>query len=246
MNQRPPPVLSPLEARVVAVLFEKKRTVPDTYPLTLNALVAGCNQKTSRDPVMNASESEVQAAIDQLKRLSLVIESSGGRVMRYAENIKAVLQVPAESVGLLATLILRGAQTAGELRIHCERIQRFSDISAVEGFLNELAAWPAGALAVELARAPGARETRWVHLLSGPVAMAPASALQPSAASGASEAARVAVAGTGGAAYAPAPASVGELDAMNAKLARLEQEIAALRSTVERLCGELGVPVQGD
>lgn len=244
MNQRPPPVLSPLEARVVAVLFEKKRTVPDTYPLTLNALVAGCNQKTSREPVMNASDAEVQAAIDQLKRLSLVIESSGGRVMRYAENIKAVLQVPAESVGLLATLILRGAQTAGELRIHCERIQRFSDISAVEGFLNELATWPAGALAAELPRAPGARETRWVHLLSGPVATA--SAPQPAGASGASEAARAVAAGAGGATYAPAPASVGELDAMNAKLARLEAEIAALKSTVERLCGELGVPVQDE
>jgi uncharacterized protein YceH (UPF0502 family) len=177
-----------------------------------------------------------------------VIESSGGRVMRYAENIKAVLQVPSESVGLLVTLILRGAQTAGELRIHCERIQRFSDISAVEGFLNELAAWPAGALAAELPRAPGARETRWVHLLSGPVATAPApaSALQPSAVSGPSEAAGALVAGTGGATYAPAPASVGELDAMNAKLARLEAEIAALKSTVERLCGELGVPVQRD
>ena len=170
MNTRPLPILSPLEARAVAVLFEKKRTVPDTYPLTLNALVAGCNQKTSRDPVMNASAAEVQAAIDQLIRLSLVIESSGGRAMRYAENVKAVLQVPMESVALLAALMLRGPQTAGELRIHCERMQRFSDISAVEGFLRELAQWPAGALAVELPRAPGARESRWAHLLSGPVA----------------------------------------------------------------------------
>jgi len=141
------------------VLFEKRLTVPDTYPLTLNALLAGCNQKTSRDPVMSATEAEVQAALDQLKRLSLVIESSGGRVMRYAENVKRVLEVPSESVALLVTLILRGPQTAGELRIHCERLQKFSDISAVEGFLGELAVWPPGALVVELPRQPGARRT---------------------------------------------------------------------------------------
>jgi uncharacterized protein YceH (UPF0502 family) len=238
MTARPPPVLSPLEARVLAVLFEKRRTVPDTYPLTLNALVAGCNQKTSRDPVMNATDAEVQAAIDQLKRLSLVIESSGGRVMRFAENIKAVLQVPAESVALLAMLILRGPQTAGELRIHCERMQKFSDISAVEGFLNELAEWTAGALVVELARAPGARENRWAHLLSGPVQWAPATApggmpgRAPGEARSASDEAFTSV---------PAAASIGEVDALKANVARLEAELGALRAVVRRLCAELGV-----
>ena len=158
MSVRPWPILSPLEARVVAVLFEKRCTVPDTYPMTLNALVAGCNQKTSRDPVIDASPDEIQEAVDRLRRMSLVIESSGSRVMRYAENIKAVLQVPSESVALLATLILRGPQTAAELRSHCERMRRFSDISALEGFLNELATWSAGPMAVELPRQPGARE----------------------------------------------------------------------------------------
>ncbi len=212
------------------MLFEKRRTVPDTYPLTLNALVAGCNQKTSRDPVMNAADAEVQAAIDQLKRLSLVIESSGGRVMRYAENIKAVLQVPAESVALLAMLILRGPQTAGELRIHCERMQRFSDISAVEGFLHELAEWPAGALVVELARAPGARETRWAHLLSGPVQW-------ESAASTAGVPGRSTGDGAGPAPRSfspaiPAAASIGEVDALKANVLRLEAELAALRTIV--------------
>lgn len=243
MTARPPPVLSPLEARVLAVLFEKRRTVPDTYPLTLNALVAGCNQKTSRDPVMNATDSEAQAAIDQLKRLSLVIESSGGRVMRYAENIKAVLQVPAESVALLAMLVLRGPQTAGELRIHCERLQRFSDISAVEGFLHELAEWPAGALAVELARAPGARENRWAHLLSGPVQWATAAATVGTPGhpdSGAQAAPGVA------SAPAQAAASIGEVDALKANVVRLEGELASLRAIVARLCSELGVdPDQG-
>ena len=127
--------LSVLEARVLGVLVEKERTVPDAYPLSLNALVAGCNQKTSRNPLMNAEEADVQAAVESLKALSLVIESSGGRVMRYAQNVKRVLQIPTESVALLAMLMLRGPQTAAELRANSERLCRFSDVSAVEGFL---------------------------------------------------------------------------------------------------------------
>ena len=162
------PALSLLETRVLGVLVEKQHTVPDTYPLTLNALIAGCNQKTSRDPILDASEAEVQAALDHLRALSLVVESSGGRVMRYAHNVERVLRVPSQAVALLAALMLRGPQTVGELRINCERLHRFADISAVEGFLHELAARRAdGALVVELPRQPGARETRWMHLLSG-------------------------------------------------------------------------------
>src|SRR5689334_8785429 len=108
----PLPALPLLETRVLGVLLEKQHTVPDTYPLTLNALVAGCNQKTSRDPVIEASEAEVQAAIDRLKPLSLVMESSGGRVMRYAQNLGKVLGIPPQSCALLAALFLRGPQTA--------------------------------------------------------------------------------------------------------------------------------------
>ena len=163
----PLPSLSLLETRVLGTLFEKQHTVPDSYPLTLNALVSGCNQKTSRSPVMEATEAEVQAGIDSLRRLNLVVETSGGRVARYSHNLDRVLQVPAQSAALLASLMLRGPQTAGELRISCERLHKFSDISAVQGFLEELAARPAGALVVELARLPGARENRWAHLLSG-------------------------------------------------------------------------------
>src|SRR5678816_1855350 len=161
------PQLSLLETRVVGVLVEKQHTVPDTYPLTLNALVSGCNQKSSRDPVIEASEDEVQSAVDQLKSLSLVMESSGGRVMRYAHSVQRVLELPAQAVAILTLLMLRGPQTAGELRIHTERLHRFSDISAVEGFLDELASRASGPLAVELPRQAGARETRWAHLLSG-------------------------------------------------------------------------------
>ena len=159
--------LSLLETRVLGTLVEKQHTVPDTYPLSLNALVAGCNQKTSRSPVMETTESEVQAALDRLKSANLVMETSGGRVPRYSHNVDRVLRVPSQSVALLAVLMLRGPQTAGELRIGTERLHRFSDISAVEGFLHELAARPEGPLVAQLPRLPGARETRWAHLLSG-------------------------------------------------------------------------------
>lgn len=161
------PSLSAVEARVLGVLAEKQRTVPDTYPLTLNALVAGCNQKSSREPVMEVSDAQAQQALDSLRALSLAIESSGGRVLRYEHNLERVLQVPAPSAALLAVLMLRGPQTAGELRINCDRLHRFADISAVEGFLHELAQRPAGALVMELPRQPGSRENRWAHLLCG-------------------------------------------------------------------------------
>jgi uncharacterized protein YceH (UPF0502 family) len=161
------PVLLLVETRVLGTLLEKQHTVPDTYPLSLNALVAGCNQKSSRNPVMEATEAEVQAALDRLKALNLVIETSGSRVTRYSHNLERVLQVPSQSAALLAALMLRGPQTPGELRINTERLHKFADLSAVQGFLDELAARPDGALVVQLARLPGARENRWAHLLSG-------------------------------------------------------------------------------
>src|SRR3954462_9801123 len=160
--------LSLLETRVLGTLYEKQHTVPDSYPLTLNALVSGCNQKTSRAPVMEVTETEVQAALDLLKRANLAMETSGGRVSRYSHNLERVLQVPTQSGAILTSLMLRGPQTPGELRISCERLHKFSDISAVEGFLHEPAARPEGALVVQLPRLPGARENRWAHLLSGP------------------------------------------------------------------------------
>jgi len=159
--------LSLLETRVLGTLYEKQHTVPDSYPLTLNALVSGCNQKTSRSPVMEATEAEVQAALDSLKSANFVMETSGSRVARYSHNVERVLQVPSQSAAILTVLMLRGPQTVGELRINCERLHSFSDISAVQGFLDELAARPAGALVMELPRQPGSRENRWAHLLSG-------------------------------------------------------------------------------
>lgn len=213
------PILSLLETRILGTLAEKERTVPDSYPLTLNALLSGCNQKTSRDPVMEATETEIQAGIDSLKGYSLVMETSGGRVSRYAHNLERVLQVPAQSVAILTVLMLRGPQTAGELRVACERLHRFADLSALQGFLDELAARPAGALVMELARQPGARENRWAQLLSGAplqeVARAPAAA--------------------------NADVAVGEVAALKANLLRLEAEVGALKHSVARICAELGI-----
>lgn len=162
--------LSPLEARVLGVLVEKQRSVPDTYPLSLNALVAGCNQKTSRAPIMDVAEADVLQALDGLNARSLIVESSGGRVMRYAHNAERVLDLPTQSVALLATLALRGPQTAAELRSNSERLHRFADVSTVEAFLHELAERASGPLVAELARTPGTRETRWMQLLTGAAA----------------------------------------------------------------------------
>lgn len=217
MNPSP---LAPLEARVLGVLIEKQRTVPDTYPLTLNALTAGCNQKTSRDPIMNAGDADVQAAIDRMKEDAWILESSGGRVMRYAHNAERVLAIPAQSVALLAVLLLRGPQTDGELRINCDRLHRFADISAVDAFLHELAARPAGALVVELARAPGARETRWAQLLSGPPAASIASAGE------------TALAG-------PTSAAAPDLAVLRADTAALRKDTAALREVLAALKNEV-------
>src|SRR5260370_3186901 len=117
---------------------------------------------------MEATEAGVQASIDSLKRSNLVMETSGGRVARYAHNLERVLQVPSQAAALLTSLMLRGPQTAGELRISCERLHSFSDISAVEGFLHELAAPPAGALGVGLPRPPRAPGDPSGRLLRGP------------------------------------------------------------------------------
>jgi uncharacterized protein YceH (UPF0502 family) len=215
------PALSLLETRVLGVLVEKQHTVADTYPLTLNALTAGCNQKTSRDPVMSASDAEVQATIDRLKSLSLIVESSGGRVMRYAHNVERVLGLPSQSVALLATLMLRGPQTPGELRINSDRLHRFADISSVDGFLQELAARPGGALVAELPRSPGSRENRWMHLLSGAPSADATSTDRSSPLAGDAIA-------------------LSEIAALKANVRHLEEELDALKSTVDRLRRELG------
>ena len=213
-------VLSPLEARVLGVLFEKQRTTPDVYPLTVNALLAGCNQKTSRHPVMDVAESAVQQALDALKARSLVLESYGasGRVLRFAHNLQKCLGVGDGTAALLAVLVLRGPQTAAELRANAERLHRFADLSAVEAYLDEMANWKDGPLVTRLARQPGARESRWAHLLCGEVA---------------ADSAR-----TG------APDDRDEVEALRAEVDELRAGLAALRAAIERLARELGLAAE--
>ncbi|MCU0775433.1 MAG: YceH family protein [Ideonella sp.] len=208
-------------------------TVPDTYPLSLNALTAGCNQKTARDPILAATEAEVLSAVDELKRLALVVEVSGSRVTRYEHNVRRVLEVPTQSVALLATLVLRGPQTAAELRANTERLHRFADVSAVEGFLDELAARPAergGPLVVKLPRAPGAREARWAQLLMGPVDAAWLSV--PASADGGAP-----VAG-------PDSVQAGEIAALRAHQGRLQAEVDLLRRQLAQLAADLGAELK--
>jgi uncharacterized protein YceH (UPF0502 family) len=213
MSESPLPVLSPLEARVLAVLIEKQLTTPDYYPLTLNALVAGCNQKSSRQPAMNVGEREVQDALDALKRQTLVIDSYGasGRVMRYAHNAPKVLNIGQAMTALLGVLILRGAQTAAELRGNCDRMYQFADLSSVEAYLEDMASRSAGALALKLPKQPGSRGHRWTHLLSGSVAIESVAAPVSEDAAG------------------------NELSALRAQVAQLSDEVAELRGLVAQL-----------
>lgn len=202
---------------MLGTLMEKARTVPDSYPLSLNSLVLGCNQKTTREPIMNLSEAEVADAVSSLKELNLVREASGSRVTRFEHNFQRGVGVPEQSAVLLGMLMLRGPQTTAELRLNTERWYKFADLSSVEGFLEELQDRPAdkgGPLVVKLAKAPGAREQRWAQLLCGPV---DESILAPG--------------------HSPRLAD----SAMLERLEHLETEVAQLRATVARLCAELGV-----
>lgn len=207
--------LTPLEARVLAVLVEKESTVPDSYPLSANALTAGCNQKTARDPVMDVGEAEVLATVEELKSLSLVNTVSGSRVLRYEHNFARALSVPGAAMALLAQLMLRGPQTAAELRQNTERLHRFADVSSVDGFLEELAAREPP-FAVKLPKAPGAREARWAHLLCGPVASVEQ-------------------------AVAAASPRDEELALQKAELAAVKAELASLRELVLRMAAEQGL-----
>jgi uncharacterized protein YceH (UPF0502 family) len=219
--------LTPHEARVLAVLVEKQHTVPDSYPMSLNALTLGCNQKTARDPVMQLTEGEVLQAIEGLKEQSLVSEVSGSRVTRYDHNAARGLGVPSQSVALLTLLMLRGPQTSAELRLHTERLHRFADISSVEGFLEELAEREPKRV-VKLPRASGEREPRWTHLLCG------------------QEHATSQAAASSGAAPSkdPGGVSMDELAVIKAEQARMATELGELRALVNRLVAELGLSDQ--
>jgi uncharacterized protein YceH (UPF0502 family) len=197
--------------------MEKARTVPDSYPLTLNSLMLGCNQKSSREPTMELTETDVSGAVATLRERGLVNETSGGRSVRFTHNAQRGLGLPDQSCVLLGLLMLRGPQTAAELRLNAERWYRFADTSSVEGFLDELqerTQEKGGPMVVKLDRAPGAREQRWAHLLCGPVDAG---------------------------AYAGRSSSIAPAGELGARVAQLEAQVTELRATIERLRAELGV-----
>ncbi|MDQ2900498.1 MAG: YceH family protein [Acidobacteriota bacterium] len=162
--------LDPVEIRVLGALLEKESTTPEYYPLSLNALVNACNQKSNRHPVVAYDEATVLSAIESMreKRFAAVIIGSG-RVHKYAQRFSETLNSGRREMALLCTLMLRGPQTLGELRDRSERMHNFADLEEVESCLQRLAEWESGSLAVKLPRQPGHKEARYAQLLGGAV-----------------------------------------------------------------------------
>lgn len=213
--------LDPVEQRVMGALLEKERTVPDTYPMTLNGLRTACNQTSGRDPVMALSEAEVQSALDRLRPRGLtrvIHPSHGARQSKYRQVVDEVLQLDDGERAVITLLLLRGPQTPGELRSRSERLHRFESLEEVDAALSSLAGREVP-LVRELERQPGQKERRWVHLL-GPVDLpspAPAAAAPASEDPGAVEQLRSALADT------------------QRRLAEAEAEVARLRQELDDL-----------
>jgi uncharacterized protein YceH (UPF0502 family) len=167
--------LSPIEARVIGCLIEKQITTPDQYPLSLNALVNACNQKSNRDPVMAADEEAIQITVDHLIRKHLVIEKSGfgSRVPKYQHRFCNTefgpLKFTPQELAIVCELLVRGPQTPGELRTRAARMASFSDVEQVETALESLSSRADGPFVVRLPREPGRRDSRYAHLFSGAV-----------------------------------------------------------------------------
>jgi hypothetical protein len=208
--------LSPLEARVVGCLIEKQITTPDQYPLSLNSLVAACNQKSNRDPVMDLDAAAVQSTLDQLSRRHLVLEKSGfgSRVLKYQHRFCntefGTFKLTAHELAIVCELLLRGPQTAGELRTRASRMEPFADVTQAEGVLEGLRTREDGPFVVRLPRESGRRDSRYAHLFSGAVAIPPPAAEPPG--------------------VVPTAAAESE-----ARLGRLEEELRQLRAELEEL-----------
>lgn len=158
--------LDPVEARVLSSLIEKEITTPEYYPLSLNALVNACNQKSNRDPVVNYDEEAVQEALDRLRAKGLLttVTGAGSRVPKYAHRFTEKLNLGRREIAVLCELMLRGPQTAGELRNRADRLHRFNDLAEVDALLERMTDF-----AIRLPKRPGEKESRYAHLLSGPV-----------------------------------------------------------------------------
>ena len=203
------PQLTPVEARILACLMEKQRTTPDQYPLTLNALVLACNQKTSRDPVMSLEVGEAGHVVNTLRDRGLVYASFAGRTERYDHKMASSFRLDRQEQAVLCTLMLRGPQTLGELRINTGRMAEFADLPAVAEAVRRLSTRDIP-LVVQLAHLPGKREDRFAHLLCG-------EPVQELAAHGAESAA------------------VGRRDLRDERIAALEAQVAALSAQLDAL-----------
>jgi uncharacterized protein YceH (UPF0502 family) len=204
-------VLDPHAIRVLGVLLEKEMATPDYYPMTLNALIAGCNQKSSREPVMALSEADVMDTLDPLReaRMAGPIRTAGSRATKYEERLAENFDLNRRELAVLAVLMLRGPQTVGELRNRTGRMYEFNGLSEVERSLKELEAREDGPWVMELPRQPGRKEPRFAHLLGGPVAEAETTEAPPE----------------------PGPAR----EPVSERMARLEAEVADLREEVMAL-----------
>jgi hypothetical protein len=207
-------VLTAAEARVLGSLMEKEATTPEYYPLSLNALRNACNQRSNRDPVMDLSEDEVLQALRGLEELALAGAARGaeGRVTKYEHRLGEAFNFSRAESALVCVLLLRGPQTAGELRQRTERMHRFDEIADVLGGLQKLAE-RTPPLAAALARQPGTKEPRWAHLFSGPVESIAAAAPARSAAAEPDE----------------------RVERLEAEVAELRAEVAELRERIDRL-----------
>ena len=161
------PELNPVEARILGSLIEKDLTTPEYYPLSLNALLNACNQKSSREPVVNFDESTVEQGCDSLRAKGLVLVHSGSRATKYSHRLSDRVNLGRRELPLLCVLLLRGPQTLGELRTRTERMREFSDLDEVERALLHLADFEAGAMTMRMPPQPGMKEQRWTHLLCG-------------------------------------------------------------------------------
>lgn len=203
--------LTAAEVRVLGALIEKGITTPEYYPLSLNALVNACNQKSSRDPVMELSEAEVRTALFELEQLGLVRVLADSRVSKFEHLAYGKLGLGRPETAVLGLLLLRGPQTAAELRARSERMYTFDDVAAVTAVLERLASREEP-LVVQLARQPGARESRWAHRLGGDVEAAEASGVAAS---------------TG----APAPGLQGRVAELEQMVQALEERLRALEQS---------------
>lgn len=161
-------ILDVVEVRVLGSLIEKEATTPEYYPLSLNALVNACNQKSNRDPVVDFDEETVLAALEGLRAKRMAFVITGSRVTKYSQRISETLNLGRRELAVLCALLLRGPQTVAEIKDRSERLFSFADSSEVERVLEKLGDWPnTGALVTRLARQPGQKEARYAHLLSG-------------------------------------------------------------------------------